>query len=308
LCGSGHRAWVNPALRLLKASSASRLACFGTRIMASLVVYRCGHADKSHGPRRGLVFLNRELDEYVRGMESVSRDNPTRTATTEPTTPVRALEAQAMRSVRLENSQLATKGEDFQPPGRRVRKLEATEQKNATRRKFIAMASMISRMIVNLRFSNRTELTVRTGSILYICWTLRDSAHRENPRSSKHSWSDSAFAGNFSLGRSRQFRADEVLARYSLRPPQTPRKSRNTLHQSFNRDTDETQLSVWVVPVVGIDSSRPFQTHKSFIPRSDKTDKSGRNAEARYTASTRNATIPPCVSRDRLRRIDGRVD
>jgi len=41
---------------------------------------------------------------------------------------------------------------------------------------------------------------------------------------------------------------------------------------------------------VGIEPTRPLQTRKLFIPRSDKNDENARNAEVRYTAGTRNSS------------------
>ena len=46
-----------------------------------------------------------------------------------------------------------------------------------------------------------------------------------------------------------------------------------------------------MVGAVGIEPSAPLKTRKLFIPRSDKTEKNDRNAEARYTAGTRSRVV-----------------
>jgi len=43
-----------------------------------------------------------------------------------------------------------------------------------------------------------------------------------------------------------------------------------------------------LVPAGGVEPSEPLQTRKLFIPRPDKSDKTARNAEPRYTAGTRD--------------------
>src|SRR5712664_4963853 len=48
----------------------------------------------------------------------------------------------------------------------RVRKLEATKAKRATKRELIVVATMIARMIVTSAFSDRTEFSVSTTTFL----------------------------------------------------------------------------------------------------------------------------------------------
>jgi hypothetical protein len=48
-----------------------------------------------------------------------------------------------------------------------------------------------------------------------------------------------------------------------------------------------------LVGALGVELLSPLQTRKLFIPRSDKTDKNGRNTQPRYTAGTPRATGYP---------------
>src|SRR5713226_8265532 len=77
-----------------------------------------------------------------------------------PQEPVAAVEAQATWRVLLENRKLVTRARISACSAARVRKLEATKAKRATKRGLIMVATMISRMIGTPVFSDRTEFPV----------------------------------------------------------------------------------------------------------------------------------------------------
>ena len=80
-----------------------------------------------------------------------------------PQESVAAVETQATWGVLLENRKLVTKREDLRLQGARVRKLEATKAKRATKRELIVIATMISRLIGTSLFSDRAKFSVTTG-------------------------------------------------------------------------------------------------------------------------------------------------
>jgi hypothetical protein len=58
--------------------------------------------------------------------------------------------------------------------------------------------------------------------------------------------------------------------------------------------------AILLVGAVGIEPSGPLKARKLFIPRSDKSDKNGRNAEVRYTAGTRRLGVFLCPPTESL--------
>jgi uncharacterized protein (DUF433 family) len=77
------------------------------------------------------------------------------------------VEAQATRRVPLKNRKLVTKREDLASRAARVRKLEASKAKRATKAELIVVATMISRMIGTFVFPDPTEFSVTTGGLGY---------------------------------------------------------------------------------------------------------------------------------------------
>jgi hypothetical protein len=103
--------------------------------------------DSSAVPTEDRVGLNHLQASPPTGPEAVQQN---------PQEPVAAVEAQATRRVLLENSSACRAA--------RVRKLETTKAKRATKRELIVVATMISRMIGTPVFSERAEFSVATGS------------------------------------------------------------------------------------------------------------------------------------------------
>jgi hypothetical protein len=59
--------------------------------------------------------------------------------------------------------------------------------------------------------------------------------------------------------------------------------------------------AIGLVGAVGIEPSRPLQTHKLLIPRFDKSYRNARNAQARYKKGT-NAMPDSCFAEELHRR------